>query len=387
MYDGPLRSVFDLIDADGSGSINRSEFLRAVRSQSKISAVVKACPRLKPLLKPSVYAEVFLATDEDRDGSLSSDEFRSFALDMCNHVDAAERCLLRLFTAADRNQQGYVECEAMHAALLADETPRAKEDTSKTEAHDDNSSLPLAVKTMLSPWGVGLSFLVLDTDLDGHLTVAELQSSGVQIAMKLLLLERELRRVFDLLDLSKTGVISKTDVLKALRTDGNVLKHIKLVEALRPLAAPRRFEDAFTKMDTDKDGHVTWVEFHQFAVVTTMRAYAVREGVNRLFALVDTDKNGTLEKQELLRAIQKDERVRTVLKYVDALRPLLKPTTFAASFLSMDTDQDGHVAPRELESYCIEKLKMATIMPMQDGAAQAAAEDATELEQSLRSVF
>ena len=132
---------------------------------------------------------------------------------------------------------------------------------------DGNNALPLAVKTMLSPWGVGLSFLILDADLDGHLTAAELQSSGVQIAMKLLLLERELRRVFDLLDHSKTGVVSKTDALKAMRTDGNVLKHIKLVEAVRPLAAPRRFEDAFTKMDTDKDGHVTWTEFHQFAIV------------------------------------------------------------------------------------------------------------------------
>ena len=186
-----------------------------------------------------------------------------------------------------------------------------------------------------------------------------------------------------------------------------VLSLIREQERLRPLLVPATAVRLFEAMDANSDGHVTFEEFTAFlegdggkllaggvddeaggapaaasaqkgaliAVHVAPAAAAdgvasdaadaadppgaadvgeiLRERVRDLFHALDTDSNGVLDKVELLQGLRDLEGgMAARLREHEALAPLLRPSTFLAAFLHLDTERTGCITPAEFEAFC-----------------------------------
>ena len=82
-------------------------------------------------------------------------------------------------------------------------------------------------------------------------------------------------------------------------------------------------------------------------------ATAMNEALTSLFTTLDIDKDGFVDKGELLGALRDpDESTIALLRSVPALAGLLKPQHYAEAFEAMDTNQNGSVDLGEMFSFC-----------------------------------
>ena len=70
-----------------------------------------------------------------------------------------------------------------------------------------------------------------------------------------------------------------------------------------------------------------------------------------VFALLDTDGNGMLEKRELMSALQRQSSVQKLLCVSPKLSPLLHPGTFRKCFKQINTSSSGHITLGELKTF------------------------------------
>eukprot|EP01063_Lacrimia_lanifica_P028973 TRINITY_DN4343_c0_g1_i1.p1 TRINITY_DN4343_c0_g1~~TRINITY_DN4343_c0_g1_i1.p1 ORF type:complete len:152 (+),score=53.38 TRINITY_DN4343_c0_g1_i1:152-607(+) len=74
--------------------------------------------------------------------------------------------------------------------------------------------------------------------------------------------EASLRRMFDKLDRNGNGVVSRGEVIRALREDEEVRTFLHLPAQIRQESAEHtEFERTFQRMDADNDRDITWEEF------------------------------------------------------------------------------------------------------------------------------
>ena len=75
-----LRVVFDAIDADGSGTLEKREIVRALSTDPRVKADLLAVSHgaLAPLTRPRTSKRMFRELDGDADGKISFDEFKAF---------------------------------------------------------------------------------------------------------------------------------------------------------------------------------------------------------------------------------------------------------------------------------------------------------------------
>lgn len=75
-----LRVLFDLIDEDGSKTIDKREILRAFLRSTPVRALIMKLESLKVLQQPGLFEDAFLAMDTSGDGEVSFEEFVQFAM-------------------------------------------------------------------------------------------------------------------------------------------------------------------------------------------------------------------------------------------------------------------------------------------------------------------
>ena len=90
----------------------------------------------------------------------------------------------------------------------------------------------------------------------------------------------------------------------------------------------------------DEDGVLSRDEA-QSAASSGVRAKDGRSLIDA-FNAIDTDGSGSIDKGELLRAVQNQDTV-AMIRSEKFLEPLLNPKTFATFFKKMDLNQDGKV--------------------------------------------
>ncbi len=73
-----LRSFFEEIDVDQSGTISKKELLKSIRESDVLQNMAKTYPVLKPLLHMRKYAAVFEEIDSDDSNDVSFDELLDF---------------------------------------------------------------------------------------------------------------------------------------------------------------------------------------------------------------------------------------------------------------------------------------------------------------------
>ena len=72
-----------------------------------------------------------------------------------------------------------------------------------------------------------------------------------------------------------------------------------------------------------------------------------------IFNLIDADNSRTLEKQELIDAVNDNQQVLELLHTSKLLRPLLKPDLYQEAFLHLETTNEGHVTYAEFKSFIL----------------------------------
>ena len=181
---------------------------------------------------------------------------------------------------------------------------------------------------------------------------------GMGAAQDAMLAEREaaerrveLRKVFGVLDTNGNGTLERSEMLRGIRDSPEVRSVLRESPALRLLLQPRFWRDAFDYMDTGNTGEITFPEFER--TVTAGNEESIRRAaLRRVFDLLDTNGNGTLEKAELLRGIRDSDSVRRVLRANPALHRLLVPRIWKKSFNAMDTKgRAGEVSFDEFELF------------------------------------
>ena len=94
-------------------------------------------------------------------------------------------------------------------------------------------------------------------------------------------------------------------------------------------------------MDDDGNGEVDWDEFRDFFVDTAVRVSGVIESIRMVFNLIDTDRSGAIDREELRSALNDSDRIAKIAESSRDLRPLLDPRNVDSWFQLMDVDGDG----------------------------------------------
>ena len=154
-----------------------------------------------------------------------------------------------------------------------------------------------------------------------------------------------------MLDRDGSGHVDTTEITNAIRHDANVRDLLRTSETLRVFLRPRAFAAAFQTVDLDRNGRVSLVEFRAFADGVIKAAPRRKsDDIGEVFAMVDTDCSGRVDKKEIMRAVQANHQVRDLLRAVPSLQGLLRPRAFAAALRSLDTDGDGNVSLAEFRT-------------------------------------
>eukprot|EP00747_Dinoflagellata_sp_TGD_P103310 gnl/TRDRNA2_/TRDRNA2_168919_c1_seq6.p1 gnl/TRDRNA2_/TRDRNA2_168919_c1~~gnl/TRDRNA2_/TRDRNA2_168919_c1_seq6.p1 ORF type:complete len:266 (+),score=51.65 gnl/TRDRNA2_/TRDRNA2_168919_c1_seq6:78-875(+) len=170
----------------------------------------------------------------------------------------------------------------------------------------------------------------------------------------------DLAGVFSVIDRNGNGTLDKEEVVAALRPPlvPELQEYCRQMPCLAPLLNVDSWEKTFRTIDTNADNKISWIEFIRFFLATSnaKKSEAVGPGAGALqamdqedliavFACVDTNQNGFLEKQELMSAVRGgDPALLEFCKQMPALHPLLDPDQWEAAFKALDTNRDGVVS-------------------------------------------
>ena len=170
------RQVFDMIDVDLSGSLDREEILEGVSNNKKVIAFLKACGHedLQYLMEPARLDASLKAIDEDGDGIVGLLEWEH----------AIRRALNRKLRAAERRREEQRR-EKIKKAPLAD----LREFVLRMQARfEERCKSDGTISTLSGNWE--RMFNEIDDDGSGRLDYGEFEGAvyalGVQVEPKLL---------------------------------------------------------------------------------------------------------------------------------------------------------------------------------------------------------
>ncbi len=185
------------------------------------------------------------------------------------------------------------------------------------------------------------------------------------------------RQCFQMIDKDNSGTLTKTEIVKAVAEDKDVVKFLRTCgeDNLQFLLQPARLEKALQVLDTSKDGEVDideWEEavhrglakrLEQLAEERERRDRAARaddeaftaeflNAAREVFLMIDVDNSGSLDKAEVVKAVRTDKKVINFLVNCgnQNLQYLLVPARLEMALNTLDTDRDGEINMPEWES-------------------------------------
>jgi Ca2+-binding EF-hand superfamily protein len=356
--------VFALIDKDGSGHVDKVEIAKAVRSDASVRDLLNMSDHLQMFLRPRAFAAAFSTLDGDSDGKVSLAEFRAFATGVAEAAPSLESDDVgEVFAMIDIDGSGHVDKGEIVKAVRSDASVR---DLLKMSDH---------LQMLLRPRAFADSFRALDGDSDGKVSLDEFRAFAAGVAEAApKRAEDDIAEVFALIDRDGGGHVDKGEVIRAVKSNHHVRDLLRVVPSLQGLLRPRALAAALRLLDTDRDGKVSLAEFRTFVASSTtgintgatltrpsgegvgggqqgMAVLPVHDDIGEVFAMIDTDNSGHVDKGEILRSCQGDAHVRDVLRVSGSLSVLLRPRAFAVAFRSLDADRNGQVSLEEFRAF------------------------------------
>ena len=203
------------------------------------------------------------------------------------------------------------------------------------------------------------------------------------------------QRCFELIDKDGGGSLSIDEIVDAVKNNAEVIKFISNCgdDNLMFLLHPPRLKKALHFLDTDQSGEIDkeeWDEaisrglakrLEQLAAERERRERAAEKAdaefsneflnaARKCFEMIDDDQSGTLEKAEIVTAVQSNQKV---IKFLincgnKNLQYLLVPSRLEAALAAMDTDNDGHV---DIDEWCVSEFYNLGCLRRGDGVLVA----------------
>ncbi|KAH8092919.1 Ca2-binding protein [Aureococcus anophagefferens] len=390
----PWREVFDMIDKDGSGSLDKKEVVTAIRTDKKVISFLQNCgnQNLQYLLVPA-RLEMALnrwtrtrrrnqRAGREAQAKAARKEIEEFTAEFLN---AARQCLQMI----DKDNSGTLTKTEIVKAVAEDK------DVVKFLRTCGEENLQF----LLQPARLEKALDVLDTSKDGEVDIDEWEEAihrGLAKRLEQLADERErreraaraedeafsaeflsmAREVFDMIDKDGSGSLDKKEVVTAIRTDKKVISFLQNCgnQNLQYLLVPARLEMALNTLDTDRDGEINapeWESAIETALANKLEARAAQReaqakaarkeieeftaeflnAARQCFQMIDKDNSGTLTKTEIVKAVAEDKDVVKFLRTCgeDNLQFLLQPARLEKALQVLDTSKDGEVDIDEWE--------------------------------------
>ena len=89
MDDHILREIFNLIDTDGSNTLDKYELLDAVTNNQQVLELVHSAPILAPLLQPDAFENALMDLDTAHSGIVTFSEFKAFLITQTRKISRA----------------------------------------------------------------------------------------------------------------------------------------------------------------------------------------------------------------------------------------------------------------------------------------------------------
>jgi len=200
-----LITLFNCVDLDNSGKIERNEFLQAMKLDQEVREMVQNSKILRPLLKKKTFKSHFLKMDVSGNGMISLEEFLQF-------------------------------CRVQAAAL---------------EESGDATRVPVQ----------GHKYARKRTSIEEARVLRNTQDHYRSDQT------HKLTQMFRMIDKDNSGLLDQRELLTALKDDDAVSSFAKQCHALKPLLSNKLFAESWRAMDTDDDGGVSLEEFIEFCLV------------------------------------------------------------------------------------------------------------------------
>jgi len=401
---GAARKVFEMIDVDESGTLDKAEVVTAVRGNQKVIKFLVNCgeKNLQYLLVPARLDAALAAMDTDRDGSIDCDEWEKcieLALENKLQQRAAKRELddkkaakqIEEFTHEFKNAAR--ECFQLidideGGSLSTSEIVRAvKEDrkviTFLKTCGEDN------LQFLLHPPRLKKALEILDTDASGEIDIDEWEEAinrGLAKRLAAMAKERErmkraaeqadeefsaeflsaAREVFQMIDADESGTLDKAEVVRACATNEQVIAFLQDCgdANLQYLLVSARLEAALAQMDTDNDGSISsdeWADCIEHALATKLKQRAVAHEAEVQQTLKSVSVAPVIEYDPLPEPVGDEhaelrEDVTKLTHFVDRLQ-IRCEDFFTQQAAEQAKANEDHVQERRVRLNCVDALQ------------------------------
>ena len=371
------RQIFDMMDVDSSGSLDRGEIMKAVKSNKEVIAFLVNCGNkyLQDLLVPARLEATLDELDADLDGEISAPEWERAIAEALK-----EKLRQRALDREERARAWRKEMEAFTAEFMAaaqkvfemidkdgsgslaiDEITRAVKEEQEVIDFLENCGEP-NLQFLLRPKRLKKALEALDTDKSGEVDEEEWDEAihrGLAARLEQLREERErreraaraedeafsaaflnaAREVFMLMDKDDSGSLSHQEILGAVKTNAEVKKFLNDCgdRNLQYLLMPSKLEASLKAIDSDGSGEIELPEW-EAAIETALKAKLAQRAADRerrakeaaaeiaaftaeflnaarkVFEMIDKDDSGALAKAEIVEAVKSDEEVKDFLQ-------------------------------------------------------------------------
>lgn len=285
-----LRAKFNAIDTDRSGKLSVKELKQYILEEWKVSQMKKSnkvfFTSLKKIVDPKkatafihINVDKFMREfDTNKDGELDFAEYKFMHEQIQSEFSKNEAALRNRFNAIDEDGSGKLSAGEMKKFMMFDwQISQQKKQRLNDIKHLHEIKDPRAAKTVIKQ-GIDRVMRMADTDNDGMISFEEFVAYHQHMKTPFAKSEQLLKAKFKAIDSDKSGWLSQDELMAHLLYEWKVeqiaisrgkstrFTKIEDIETKKEAEAAIHAEIRlnFEKMDSDKDGIISWEEFKAY---------------------------------------------------------------------------------------------------------------------------
>lgn len=285
-----LRAKFNAIDTDRSGKLSVKELKQYILEEWKVSQMKKSnkvfFTSLKKIVDPKkatafihINVDKFMREfDTNKDGELDFAEYKFMHEQIQSEFSKNEAALRNRFNAIDEDGSGKLSAGEMKKFMMFDwQISQQKKQRLNDIKHLHEIKDPRAAKTAIKQ-GIDRVMRMADTDNDGMISFEEFVAYHQHMKTPFAKSEQLLKAKFKAIDSDKSGWLSQDELMAHLLYEWKVeqiaisrgkstrFTKIEDIETKKEAEAAIHAEIRlnFEKMDSDKDGIISWEEFKAY---------------------------------------------------------------------------------------------------------------------------